>query len=551
MEKRLIQDLLKKGETYTVEFKRGSIDDNRLIEALACLANGSGGTVLVGVDNDGTVLGAPPRHGETTHPRRIEALVASRTDPALLTDCSVHQIDGRSVIVITVGAASQVVATTTGRYVRRAIDAQGQPQCLPMRPHEVMARAASVGAQDYSRVPIPALTFDDLSPAEFDRFHEVARTDGDQALLELSNEELVKALNLSSAAGNLTVGALLVFGSRQAISRYLPAYEVSFQELDGLEVRSYATSSAPLLRAFLELVDRVQARNPAEEIDLGLQRVALPRFADVTIRELIANALVHRDYATSHPTLVEMNQDALVVSNPGGLPEGITVSNLLRTPPRPRNPALADVFKRAGLVERTGRGINRAFAGQLALGRPAPDYSWSTPASVVARVRFGPADRELAGYLAEARRDGQRFSVEDLLTLHEVRIERRISTSRAAALFQMDTHEARSTLNRLADRGLLEARGHGKGRTYRLAVPLYRRLGIADQYVWARGFDILQQEEMVLTFAERHGSITRREAADLCQIEPRRASQLLRRMRDEGKLRMLGQKRTARYVTKV
>ncbi|WP_419918597.1 ATP-binding protein [Candidatus Poriferisocius sp.] len=144
---------------------------------------------------------------------------------------------------------------------------------------------------------------------------------------------------------------------------------------------------------------------------------------------LIASALVHRDYTANGPTIVKVSQDALVVSNPGGLPEGVTTSNLLITPPRPRNPALADAFKRAGVVERTGRGINRAFASQLALGKPVPDYSRSTFSSVVARVRSGPADKELAGFVAH------------------------------------------------------------------------------------------QQEQTVLTFVKRHGSITRREASELCQID--------------------------------
>ena len=257
---------------------------------------------------------------------------------------------------------------------------------------------------------------------------------------------------------------------------------------------------------------------------------------------------MHRDYTANGPTIVEVTQDALVVSNPGGLPEGVTTSNLLTTPPRPRNPALADAFKRAGVVDRTSRGINRAFASQLALGRPAPDYSRSTSSSVVARVRSGPADKELAGFIAEARRDGQEFSLEDLLTLHEIRLERRITTARAAELFQVDQHEARTTLNRLADRGLVEARGDGKGRTYYLSAALYSRIGESAQYVRARGFDDIQQEQMVLTFVKRHGLITRREASELCQIDSERASRLLRRLRDEGKLDMQGEKRSSRYV---
>ncbi len=543
-----LRQLITGGETFTVEFKSGSINDSELVEAVACLTNGSGGTLLVGIDDDGSVLGATARHGTSTDPRRIEALIANKTEPAVLASCAVEELDGSDVLVVAVPTATNVVATSDGRYVRRAIDVRGRPQCLPMRPHEVVARAGSVGAQDYSRVVVPGLTLEELSAAEFDRFRELARAGGDNAILSLSNADLLKALDLLTTGDQLTVGALLLFGTPDAIAGHLPAYEVGFQELDDLEVRASESGSTPLLRAMVEIADRVQARNPAEEIEMGLLRVPLPRFADATIRELIANALVHRDYTANGPTIIEVSQDALTVSNPGGLPEGVTTANLLTTPPRPRNPALADAFKRAGVVDRTSRGINRAFASQLALGRPAPDYSRSTSSSVVARVRSGPADKELAGFIAEARGAGQEFSLEDLLTLHEIRLERRITTSRAAELFQVDQHEARTTLNRLADRGLVEARGDGKGRSYHLAAALYSRLGESAQYVRARGFDDIQQEQMVLTFVDRHSSITRREAAELCQIDPERASRLLRRLRDEGKLDMLGEKRSSRYV---
>ncbi len=277
-------------------------------------------------------------------------------------------------------------------------------------------------------------------------------------------------------------------------------------------------------------------------------RVPLPRFSDVAVRELVANALVHRDYTALGATQVQISEAELTLSNPGGLPEGVTLGNLLTTPPRPRNPAIADAFKRAGLVDRTSRGINRVFVSQLEVGRPAPDYGRSTPGSVVARIRSGPADAELAGFIAESRQGDRTFDLDDLLVLHEVRVERRISSARAAELFQVPLAEARAKLNDLVERGLLEARGESKGRTYHLAAAVYRRLGEPVHYVRTRGFDEVQQEQMVRTYVDKHGSITRREAAELCQLESEQASRLLKRLRREGKLDMEGERRTAVYV---
>ncbi len=547
MEESKLRSFLTGGETLTVEFKREA-NDGDLVEAVVCLANGSGGHLLVGVDNNRQVIGSEPRHGTRTDPSRVEALILSRTRPAVHVSVSITLVDQGEVLIIDVPSAATVVATSDGKYLRRAIDMNGSPHCLPMEPHEVLARASSVGAQDFSQIPVPDVHLDDLSPIEVERFRQIAGSGGDTALATLSDIDLLRALRLLTLNDELTIGAVLLFGTKESIRRKLPAYEVGFQELEGLEVRNSETNNVPLLRAMNELFERVMARNPEEEIQVGLLRVPLPRFAEVTVRELIANALVHRDYAAAGATLIEITEEHLRISNPGGFPDGITTSNLLTTPPRSRNPALADAFKRAGLVERTGRGINRALQSQLALGRSAPDYSRSNTSTVVVQVRPGPADKEVAGFVAEARQRGEEFSLRDLLTLHEIRTERRITTARAAELFQVEPQEARHVLNRLADRGLLETRGRTRGRTYHLPAALYRRFGEPVQYQRVRGFDRIQQEQMVASFVDRQGSINRREAAELCRVTPAQASRLLRRMRDDGRLKLIGQRRTAHYV---
>lgn len=541
-----LRALLAGGETERVEFKK-QVNDDELVEAVVCLANGSGGRLLVGVDDEGRVVGAAPRHGDRTEPSRVEALILSRTRPSVQASVDTAAAGEGEVLMVEVPAASTVVATSSGKYLRRAVGADGEPQCLPMEPHEVLSRVSSVGALDFSRVPLRDVGLEELSPVELVRYRELAGDGGDRVLAALSDTDLLGALDLL-ASGEVTVGALLLFGREEAIRRKLPVYEVGFQELAGLEVRTNEIGAAPLLRAMTEISDRVKARNPEEEIEVGLVRIPLPRYAAAAVRELIANAFIHRDYAARGATLVEISEAGLSVSNPGGFPEGIGASNLLTAPPRARNPALADAFKRAGLVERTGRGINRAFMSQLELGRPAPDYSRSNTNSVVVQVHSGPADKELAAFAAEARRAGEPFSLEDLLVLHEVRLERRITVARAAELFQVDRGRARVVLNDLADRGLVETRGRTRGLSYHLAASLYRRFGEPAQYADVRGFDRIQQEQMVLTFVDRHESITRREAADLCRITSEQASRLLRRLRDEGKLTLIGEKRAARYL---
>lgn len=538
------------GETLTVEFK-SKVDISELVETVVCLANTDGGQILVGVDEKtGEIVGAEPWPKIDLDPVRIEAHIAANTEPAVRVTAEVVATGTSEVVVVAVPAADTVVATGKGKFVRRTLDVRGRPQCLPMRPSEVLSRAGSTGERDFTRTPVPDLSVDDLDPIEIDRLRTLASGEnGDEVLASLNDDALLRALGLVDMGGQLNLASVVLFGREAALRRHMPGAEVAFQQLGAdLAVLTNDIGHVPLLRAMSELYERVQARNTEEELEMGMFRLSVPRIAEVTVRELIANALTHRDYTSLGQTRVVLTESGLEVSNPGGFPVGVTLANLLVTPPRPRNPLLADVFKRAGLVERTSRGINLVFRGQLRNGHRPPDYSGTTSETVIARVSAGPADREFAGYVEEARQEGNELELDELLVLHEVRRERIVSTRRVAELIQRDQARARGLLAALVEKGLLEPRGRGRGREYHLSAALYRRFQEEPRYVRTRGYDRLQQEQMVLTFVRAHGSIARREVAELCQIDSAGAARLLREMRDEGTLDLIGERRTARYV---
>ena len=548
MQTRDLEELIAGGETYSVEFKSEANDDE-LAEAVVCLANGNGGWLLIGVRDDGSIKGARRRHGDSTDARRVEALVANKTSPALRVRAYVEAVDDDDVIAIRVTKPNSIVATTSGKYVRRAIDVEGKPQCLPILPHEVPARVAELGLRDLSAFPLADLSAHDLDSNELDRFRRLAEGGGDEVLATLSEVDLLSTLGFRTVDGVLTLGAALLFGTPAILQRFVPTHSTVFQALDEQNtVRANRRLRIPLIRAMVELSDALHPYNPEEEVEDGLFRLGLPLYSEIAIRELIGNALVHRDYSVNGEIRVAIEGTTLSVSNPGGFPEGITFENLLTAPPQARNPLIADAFKRAGLVERVGRGVNRIYRNQLALGRPLPDYSRSTRAWVEARLPAGPADRELAAFSAMSRREGRPLDLHALQVLHEVRAEGQITSARAGRLFHVKSAEARGILGSLVERGFLEARGRGRGRTYHLAAAFYRELGKAAAYVRTRGFDRIQQEQMVLTYVGKHGSITRSDAAELCRLKPDQASRLLRRMVGEGKLEMVGMRRTARYI---
>lgn len=121
-------------------------------------------------------------------------------------------------------------------------------------------------------------------------------------------------------------------------------------------------------------------------------------------------------------------------------------------------------------------------------------------------------------------------------------------TERAAVLIQRSPAEARLFLERLVEAGPAEAHGRTKTRTYHLAAATYRRLGDKAAYVHRRGFEPIQQEQMILQYIESHGAITRGEAAELCHLTADQAYRTLQRLVAKGQLRQEGEKKGARYV---
>ena len=151
---------------------------------------------------------------------------------------------------------------------------------------------------------------------------------------------------------------------------------------------------------------------------VGLLRVGVPDYSERALREALANALIHRDYQRLGAVHFQWHPDRIEVSSPGGFPEGVRLDNLLVTAPRPRNPLLADTFKRAGIVERTARGIDTIFYEQLRNGRPAPSYDRSDAASVTVVIPGGDANLDFVRLLVTESQGGRLLGVDELLLLN-------------------------------------------------------------------------------------------------------------------------------------
>ena len=108
------------------------------------------------------------------------------------------------------------------------------------------------------------------------------------------------------------------------------------------------------------------------EIADGIFRKNISNYDEAVIRELIANALVHRPYTTRGDVFINLFPDRLEIHNPGMLPLGVTPNNILHKSIQ-RNPHLAKVFYDLKLMEKEGSGYDKIYEALLSSGKPIPE----------------------------------------------------------------------------------------------------------------------------------------------------------------------------------
>lgn len=540
-------------ESLTVEFKsdRRKLSDSELAEAVVCLANADGGELWLGVEDDGTATGLHADHRQLAG---LAGLVAARTSPAIAVQVAAVEIDGMPIARIVVPKAATVVSTAAGVYLRRRLKHDGTPECVPMLPHERDSRLGQLGLVDASAQPVAGAQLSDFDPLERERLRQaVQQYGGDRVLLELDDEALDGALGFTTRQPDgrrvPTLCGLLVIGRVETLRQHVATHEFAFQVLAEQAVRFNEFRRVPLLQAIDWLETNFRPYNPEEELQVGLFRVPVPKVDMGAYREAVANALIHRDYHRLGAMHVRLENDALVVSNPGGLVDGVTLDNLLTTEPRPRNRALADAMKRIGVVERSGRGVDTIYRGLLRFGRPAPDYSRTDSHSVVVRLDTGAADLDFGRMVVEQeRRSHGELPIDSLIALAALREFKRVTADELAARIQRDPASAKRTLEALTEAGLIEAHGQTRARSYTLSAAVYQRQGEKAAYTRQAGFTSLQNAQLVLNYVQQHGQIRRAEVMELCRLGADQAKALLGRLKEQGRLSQHGTRRSAYYT---
>jgi len=543
-------------ESLTVEFKSDlkKYPDSDIFEAVVAFANTEGGFLYLGVEDNGEITGVHPSH---QNPITLSAFIANNTVPPVSIRAEIID-EEKPVLQISVPKSySGVVATVSGKILRRRLKADGQPENTPMYPSEISTRLSDLRLLDYSTLLLPEASLDDFDPLELERMRKnILSYDGEKSLLDLADDELLKATGFAREQnGQLipTVLGILMIGRVNSIKRFVPTHSTSFQVLEGTKVRINDDFTLPILASIEKLNTYLEAWNPQTEIEMGLFRMPAPDFDKRALREAIINAYSHRDYSRMGRVRVSIADEGLTIASAGGFIEGVTVKNLLTAEPHGRNPALADALKRIGLAEKTGRGIDRIFEGSLIYGRTMPDYSASDTVTVSLFIPRSAPDVQIAKLVSEEQnRLGRPLPINTLLILNYLKDAPRSDIHQIAEALNLTETMIKTVLEKSIATGLVEAYGSGRGRSYLLSKHAYKEMNSTGNIGYVRQIDIDETRylELIKNLAKNNDFISRADVVQLLHVNENKAYYLLKTLVKDGVLIPINKGRYAKYQLK-
>lgn len=415
------------GEGISVEFKRcGSQPGQDTFETVCSFANRQGGSILLGVRDDGAVEGVPEASA-----LNIERNISNVTSNPDLFNVSplveferLRDSEGRLVIRVWVPMGPSLY-TFKGAVYDRVADADVRVKS-DAQVTSMMARKRSYYSE---RTVYSWVTEDDLEMDLLDAVRDALRAnDADHPWLSLSNGEFLRAARLFgrdqlTGERGFNLAAVALLGKEDTILDVMPLYRTDAVlrrvETDRYDDRLICRSN--LVRAYDELVGFCEKWLPDSFVLDGGQRKSA---RDVIVRELVCNCLIHREFVSPHIARITIDREGIRTNNASrALFAGpVTLESL---DPTPKNPIIANFFTQMGRSEELGSGtrnlykFSRLYAGKDPVLEDGDQFTAFVPAPpVMASVAENEVDHDAAtdaersGAVIGSRRNRTRAEVE-------------------------------------------------------------------------------------------------------------------------------------------
>lgn len=526
-------------ESESVEFKPGIPSRNDIAEYAVGIGNAGGGWLILGVSDRMPRQVLPLVLPQDEDLARIRESVADATQIRIEIE-TVATIDG-AVLAIRIPARPRGVPfhTQTGKYLIRLGEGL---RGMTLSEIDAIRREAGI---ELTASPIAGSPADMLSASGMEELRRLMTEAGAAAdLIRLSDTDLLRSLGVLAGDGSLLLAGLLLAGKPEAIREHLPHARWQFRRMKSDTDYDQAEDGTDCLPIALKrLRELVGANNPIVTIPGVLVHPEFPRYPALALRELIVNALAHRDYEVPGAVTLKLYPDRLELSNPGGFVGGVTAQNILHHPSSPRYPAMFQALARMRLANASNLGVPRVFRDLLTEGKEPPAY-WSSSQAIRVSIKGQKARAEFLELM-------HRFSeldVDDLMVIHYLTRHREVPTHTVAEICQRSMEEGREILGRLvAHWRLAEAcGGTGRGRYYRLSRGAYDLLINTLEYRIDRRLSIENAKARVLA-ALVDGPLANAEIREITQMGRLQVARLMSTLQSARLVRLDRRGRASRW----
>ena len=352
-------------ESHNVEYKE--IWKDEYLKWLCGFANSKGGSIFVGVDDNGNVVGVKNINKLLEDlPNKIQSGLG------IVADVNRLSKDGLEYIEIKVDGPCTFPISYHGEFFYRSGATNQKLTGIALT--DFISRKNGILWED---AIVNEVSVDDLDDESFKIFRREAlrKKRMTEAELNVSNKELLEKLHLLNG-GKLTRAAVLLFYKDPSIVQAGSFIKVGKFDEHGLVVYHHELEESFIVNA-TKVVDLIFLMYLRAKISYEHDiRVEDYPFAREAIREAIYNAIAHNCYMYGSPIQIKVMEDALTIGNRCILPEGWTVDTFMKAhESEPYNPKIANVFYRAGFIESWGQGIKKICDECRAIGADLPEYN--------------------------------------------------------------------------------------------------------------------------------------------------------------------------------
>jgi len=347
-------------ETQNIEYKSSWHDD--YLKWICGFANAQGGKIYIGKDDSGNIVGVDDYINLMDEiPNKIKHNLGITAEINLLEENEKHFIE---IIV----QSYSVPISLRGRYYYRSGSVKQELTGAAL--NEFLLKRAG---QTWDDVIETRASFNDIDEKTIKIFLRKAEEAGRLPDSEgLSTSELLEKLRLTEN-GQLKRAAIVLFGKDPG--RFYPNTFVKIGKFndDGFTIRFQELEEGNIIQLLDKVLRTLDYKFLIRNISfVGMNRIETLEYPIAALREMLLNALIHRNYMGA-PTQLRVYDNKLTLWNHGLLPEGITLDKLTKTHSSfPRNPILAEACFRGGFIDSWGSGIMKIMDSCKMAGLPTP-----------------------------------------------------------------------------------------------------------------------------------------------------------------------------------